>query len=106
MTNGTRNYNIAAPFFLRHGVVAISAPGVAAENAPEGKQRAFEDTIFLDGGDGIFGAGGREAAGGGQVRRNARAIKPDWQECQKSDCHIILCINVFRAFRIAASIVS
>ena len=47
------------------GVVAAAAPGVTAQDAPDGKVEASDGTVLAEGFDGVLAAGGGIAAGGG-----------------------------------------
>ena len=47
---------------LRHGVVAVAAPGVAAEYAADSKVQALEGSVFAECLESILGAGRSEAA--------------------------------------------
>lgn len=53
---------------------------MAAGDAPEGEAGSFEGAVALNGCDGVFGAGGDEAAGGGDEWGDAGAVKADGEE--------------------------
>ena len=48
-----------------YGVVAVAAPGVAAEEASDGEVEASEGSVLAEGLDGVLAAGGGVAAAGG-----------------------------------------
>lgn len=54
---------------LGHGVVAAAAPGVTGEDALGGEVEGFVEGVLLEGFEGVLGAGGLVATGGGEVRR-------------------------------------
>lgn len=51
-----------------HWVIAMSAPGVASQNTPDGKTKTLDYSVLLYGLDGIGGACGSEPARGGCQR--------------------------------------
>lgn len=65
--------------WLWHGVVAASAPRIAAQNAFYGQPHTFHGTMFSDGFDGVLRAGGCVATSRWEVRRNGQLIKSDGQ---------------------------
>ena len=65
---------------LWHRVVAVAAPGMAAQDAAAGQIEAFEGAVPLDGLDGVLRAGGGEAACGRKHGRDGHAIEVDGEE--------------------------
>ena len=59
------------------GVVAVAAPGVAAEDAAEGFACAAEGAVFGDGVDGVLTAGGGEAALAAEESAEGGAVEND-----------------------------
>ena len=65
---------------LRDGVVAGTAAGTAAENAPGAQVKAFEGTVLFESLQGILRTGRRKTAGGRGERRNAGPVEGDDQQ--------------------------
>ena len=65
---------------LGDGVVAGTAPGVAAEEAADGEPQAAEGAVLADGLDGVLRAGGSEAARRGQPGGNGPLVELNRQQ--------------------------
>ena len=73
---GTRDIGAAnMPLSLRHGVVAASAPGMAAEDSFQREPESFERTILAEGLESILAAGRSKPATGRFQRGNANLIE-------------------------------
>jgi len=67
-------------WFLWNGVVAATAPGVAAQDAPHRKVEALERTVLHDGLLGILRASGGETARRGRIGGDVLLIEQDGQQ--------------------------
>ena len=67
---------------LRHWVIAGTAPGIATQDAADGKIQAFERSVLLDGLKGILRTGGGETASGRRERSDELPIEQYGQQQQ------------------------
>ena len=65
---------------FRDRIIAITSPGVAAEDAADGEIETLEDAVLQNGFNGILGAGGGEAAGGRCQRGDESLIETDGED--------------------------
>ncbi len=67
----------AARFYAPGGIVALSAPRVAAGDALDGKPASAPGAVFLDGVDGVLAARGMEAALAAEQAAEGDAVEKD-----------------------------
>ena len=62
---------------LWHRVVTGAAPGVTAQDAPDGEAEALDGTMLHDGLLGVLAAGGRETAGWRRIGTDTGLVETD-----------------------------
>lgn len=67
---------------FRHGVVAVTSPRMATQDASASQIEPFEGAVFLDGLDCVLRAGGGKAARRWEHGRNGHAIEVDGEQQQ------------------------
>ena len=75
---------------LRHGVIPMSAPGMTAQDAANGKPQSFQGTVLLNGLHSILRTRGRKAARGGSERGDKLLVKADGEDEQAGEHSVIL----------------
>jgi len=71
---------ISVAFFVRHGIVAGSSPGMTSRDSSDRQVTAFECAVAPQRITSVFGACGLIAAMGTDQGRNGIAVEPDQTE--------------------------